>query len=96
MHKYDICDRFAISRAFLRAHNAPDGSPQDFHKFTKIFPRVYKLFPHILIDISTKIDMDISTTMDKGIFRKKEDFTKEIDIQLLITLSKSISINICP
>ena len=77
MHKYDICDRFAISRAFLRAHNAPDGSPQDFHKFTKIFPQ------KMVKDISTKngqryfhkytkifpqVYKDISTKMDKDIY----------------------------
>ena len=86
MHKYDICDRFAISRAFLRAHNAPDGSPQNFHKFIKIFPKVYK-------DISATIDKDISTTIEKGIFRTK-GFTKEKNNELLINKYKPINKNI--
>ena len=44
MHKYDICDRFAISGAFLRAHSAPDGSSamEGFHKYTNISPQIHK------------------------------------------------------
>ena len=57
--------------------------PRYFHEYTNIFPGVNKLFPQVYKDISATIDMDISTTIEKGIFRTK-GFTKGQNNELLI------------